>query len=296
MARRRPYLWVFASVLGLIVAAVVGAPSAVALPASTSTIVAASDPTPTQVGTVDEFISLTLTATGTTAFCNNAPQCYGVGPNGGPFVCSTAGTCPYPNADVGALIYKVGMNGAWQFAGTGPVVVTSSSPTQVPVYALYDDVVGTYGDNSGSYTVTATGQVVANPGCTGPIITGTHSALTVTSGTTCVYGATITGGISVAAGASLFIVNSTIDGSISAHAPGAVGICGSHTGSISVTAATGLVRIGDPAENCASNTIDGGLTVANNTGGIIVVKNTISGSWAIANNSGDPVTVSGNHH
>ena len=170
---------VLAGLLAGFVFAVIGsAQSAQALPVSSTTSVPATNTTPIQVGTVDQFNSLTLTATGTTAFCNNAPQCFNITPDGGPFACGAAGSCPLNSALVGALIYKVG-DGPWQFAGSGPVTVTTTSPTSLPVYVLYNDVFGTYYDNSGSYTVTATGAVVTNPGCTGTIITGTHGAITV---------------------------------------------------------------------------------------------------------------------
>ena len=287
---------VLAGLLAGFVFAVIGSvQSAQALPVSSTTSVPATNTTPIQVGTVDQFKSLTLTATGTTAFCNNAPQCFNITPNGGPFACGSAGSCPLNSALVGALIYKVG-DGPWQFAGSGPVTVTTTSPTSLPVYVLYNDVFGTYYDNSGSYTVTATGGVVTNPGCTGTIITGTHGAITVPPGvTTCVEQATITGGISVAPGGKLFILDSTVQGSISATSPAALGICGSTTGAISISRATGLVRIGDPASNCAPNTINGGLTASGNTGGGIISGNTITGSWTITNNT-PAFTATGNHH
>lgn len=126
-------------------------------------------------------------------------------------------------------------------------------------------------------------------------ITGTHAALAVTGGTTCLTNATITGGISVGRGASVNIQNTTVQGSISANHPATVRICGSSTGAITVSAATGYVSIGDPTSNCAPNTIHGGLTAANNTGGGTITGNTITGSWTITNNT-PAFTVAGNHH
>jgi hypothetical protein len=73
-----------------------------------------------------------------------------------------------------------------------------------------------------------------------------------------------------------------------------VRICGSTTSGISVSGATGYIRIGDPANNCAPNTINGGLTAVNNTGGTIS-GNTITSSWTIANNT-PAFTVTSNHH
>ena len=131
------------------------------------------------------------------------------------------------------------------------------------------------------------------PGCT--MITGTHGSLTITSGSVCLNNATINGGISVGKGATLFIEHSTVNGSISANAPAGLQICRSTTGSISVSGATGLVRIGDPANNCGANTINGGLTAANNKAGLIIVNNKITGSLTTAGNTGTPITISGNH-
>jgi hypothetical protein len=134
-------------------------------------------------------------------------------------------------------------------------------------------------------------------------ITGTHSGLTVTSGTTCLVNATITGGISVGRGAVLDVENSTVLGSISASYPAAFRMCGSHTGSVTVAHATGFVLIGDPTNNCAANTVNGSILAAYNTGGLVIVGNTVSGSvTAVGNTGAGPLPgestpiVSGNHH
>ncbi|MDP9094245.1 MAG: Ig-like domain repeat protein [Actinomycetota bacterium] len=134
-------------------------------------------------------------------------------------------------------------------------------------------------------------------------ITGTHSGLTVTSGTTCLLNATITGGISVGRGAVLDVENSTVYGSISASYPATFRMCASHTGSVTVGHAAGFVVIGDPTNNCAANTVNGSILAAYNTGGLVIVANTVSGSVTAVGNSGagplpgesTPI-VSGNHH
>ena len=162
-------------------------------------------------------------------------------------------------------------------------------------------VVAVY-NGDGNYLSSTSAPATETVACT-VTITGTHSALTVTSGTTCVLNAHITGGISVAKGAVLDLENSTVSGSISANAPSTLRICGSHTGSISVSGATGFVLIGDPANNCPANTITGGITAANNKGGLVIIGNTVSGSITAAGNSGagplpgetTPI-ISGNHH
>lgn len=126
-------------------------------------------------------------------------------------------------------------------------------------------------------------------------ITGTHAALTVPSGLTCLSHATITGGITVAKGAGLDVESSTVQGGIAAHGAGLLQVCGSKTGSINASGASGATIIGDPADGCAANKISGGLVAANNTGGGTIVNNAISGSWTITNNT-PAFTVSGNHH
>ena len=125
-------------------------------------------------------------------------------------------------------------------------------------------------------------------------ITGKHGSVTVTAGLTCIDHATISGGISVAKGASLDVEKSTVNGSISANAPAGVRICGSHTGAVSVSASSAPVLIGDPP-SCAHNTISAGVTAANNRAGVTIVGNTIGGGVTAAGNTGGQV-ISGNHH
>lgn len=136
------------------------------------------------------------------------------------------------------------------------------------------------------------------------MITGTHSSLNVTSGTTCISNARITGGITVAKGAVLDVENSTVLGSISANTPDGLRICGSQTGTVNVFASTGFVLIGDPGVgNCAVNTINGGILATNNHAGLVIVGNTVSANVTATGNSGAgplpgetaPI-VSGNHH
>lgn len=126
-------------------------------------------------------------------------------------------------------------------------------------------------------------------------LTGAVSAVTATSGLTCINRATVSGGISVAKGAALDLERSTVKGSISANAPAGIRICGSTTGAIAVSGATGAVVIGDPRgiNLCAANKISSGITVANNIGPVVVVGNTVPGVTA-ANNTGGQ-TITGNH-
>jgi hypothetical protein len=112
-------------------------------------------------------------------------------------------------------------------------------------------------------------------------ITGTQATINTAPGTTtCLFGATVSGAINVAAGSSIDIENSTIAGSFNAsHGAGEIPICGSTIGgSLEVDRAHGLVRIGDPAFGCGTNTITDALVLQNNSHGVRAVGNKV-GSW-----------------
>lgn len=203
-----------------------------------------------------------------------------------------------PTLPTGTVSFYV--DGSATPSATVPLVGTTATYTTTfgggnhTVIAVYN------GD--ANYLSSTSAAVAPNVPCD-VTITGTHSALNVTSGTTCISNATITGGISVAKGAILDVENSTVSGSISANGPAALRVCGSHTGTIAVSKATGFVLIGDPTNNCAANTVAGGITATNNTGGLVIVDNTVSGTVLAVGNSGagplpgegSPI-VSGNHH
>ena len=126
-------------------------------------------------------------------------------------------------------------------------------------------------------------------------ITGSHGALALSSGTTCLVGATINGGISVGPGATLYIDDSTITGSVSTNKAAALSVCGSTLQGLAVSGTSGSVVIGDsPADGCTANVFNGSVTVTGNKGGVIVVGNKITGSLLVTGNA-PPVTVAGNH-
>lgn len=213
-------------------------------------------------------------------------------------------------------------------AQVGPVAPATTTPTgtvsffldgsstplaTVPLVNGVASVTTTLG--GGSHTVIAVysgdGNYLASRSNTGAsatepcttTITGIHAALVLTSGTTCLVNAHITGGITVANGAVLDVESSPVDGSITAHKAGGLRICGSHSSSVTVVASTGGVLIGDAAGGCAVNTIAGGVALIGNTGGLTVVGNTVTGSITSSANSGaGPIlgqtapVITGNHH
>ena len=127
------------------------------------------------------------------------------------------------------------------------------------------------------------------------VYTGSLSTLTVSRGVVCLYGASVSGGITVTRGAALDLENSTVTGSVSTNGADSVRICGSTTGSIAVSGTTGFVTIGNPSDDCAPNTVNGGVTATGNLGGGVVSGNTITGGWTITGNT-PPISDVGNHH
>lgn len=126
----------------------------------------------------------------------------------------------------------------------------------------------------------------------------TRGPLTVSSGVTCLRSATVLGPVRVAAGASLVAVSSTIVGTLSSEKPEAIWLSGGRlTGSITVTGASGTVRVD-------RFTVSGPLTVAGTSHGTTIDRVAVNGPVALTDNLGNveiagsairgPLTCTGN--
>jgi uncharacterized repeat protein (TIGR01451 family) len=165
----------------------------------------------------------------------------------------------------GTIVVRVGLGFVGTLSNTGTVTATTTDPT-IPNTSTANTTVG----------------------CP-TTFTGPQSSLNLNSGgTVCVTNANVSGSISVSNGTKAIIVNSTIGGSIMATGAGGLTLCNSTVNNtVSASGTTGFVLIGDPTEACAGNTINGALTLNNNTGGVEVSNNPKIGSSAqINNNSG----------
>jgi hexosaminidase len=152
----------------------------------------------------------------------------------------------------------------------------------------------------------ATGDAPATGPCTSTI-TGAHSGnLTLSSPgtTTCLKNANQNGAITVASGAALSVVDSTVTGAITSTSAAPFTFCHSNTvrGAIKVSQSRGFVLIGDGpggVVSCGANNVDGAITVDSNTGGVEVGGNTTSGAITVTNNvpptGGAATQVEGNH-
>lgn len=206
----------------------------------------------------------------------------------------------YPNPTLPTGTVSFFVDGSATASATVPLVGTSA--TYVTTFGGGNHTVVAVYNGDGNYFSSTSAPVMPNVPCD-QVITGPHAALTFRTGTTCVLNANITGGITVLRGAVLDVENSTVSGSITGTSPLSFRICGTRMFSTAVTGATGFVLIGDPTNNCAANTVKGGIRATANTGGLVIVGNTVGGAVAAVNNRGagplpgesSPI-VSGNHH
>jgi hypothetical protein len=196
---------------------------------------------------------------------------------------------------------------------TGPVAF--SSPVTVSGNGTYQSApftpsaVGTYrwtadysgdGTNSpssdpcNSANESATINPFAPPPCTQNLTGDVAGPLTVNAGdSVCVNNARVTGPITVNPGGALTVTASKITNGIVATAPGFLSICGSQVSAPTANPSQGIVesgasvplRVGDPANGCALNSVSGGVSFTSNTGGLTFGANQVAGSVAVNNNT-----------
>jgi hypothetical protein len=111
--------------------------------------------------------------------------------------------------------------------------------------------------------------LLESPECTTTITSPHTGALQVTSGVTCVNGATISGPVTVAAGASLIARNAKITGTVTA---------------------TGAAKV-----EIISSTLDAGLRLSGTTESATIFGSTIGGDVNVSNNrTAKPILIAGN--
>ncbi|MFI9584205.1 Ig-like domain-containing protein [Streptomyces sp. NPDC052236] len=122
------------------------------------------------------------------------------------------------------------------------------------------------------------------------VITGRHAGpLTVTKGVTCLDGATVSGPVSVRAGASLQVDGAVIAGPVRADDAAGVVICDSRISGPVTLSGTSSVTIGNPVLGCAPNTITGPVTVTRTHWWNVIAGNTINGPLMCGGNAQPPV-------
>ncbi|GAA4577095.1 family 20 glycosylhydrolase [Planotetraspora kaengkrachanensis] len=152
--------------------------------------------------------------------------------------------------------------------------------------------------SSGAATVTAGFTVDATgvPACT-TTVTGTHNGpLTVSSGVTCLDGATVNGPVTVRSGAGLYASGSQVRGPLTASGAVDVLLCGTTVSGPATLTGGVRVWLGNGNGDCAPATVKGPVTVTGTTGQVTIDGSTVNGPLVVQNNKvpAAPV-VSGNH-
>ncbi|WP_194202005.1 glycosyl hydrolase 53 family protein [Glycomyces albidus] len=141
--------------------------------------------------------------------------------------------------------------------------------------------------------VTAVVDVVdrfAAPACDATVTGPRYGPLSVASGTTCLAeGARVHGPVTVSEGAGLVADGAQIKGPVTAVDAAAVLLCGTDvSGPVTVTGGFSAA-IGDPALECAPNTVAGPVAVTDVTGWTVIAGNEIHGPLSCRDNRPAPV-------
>jgi 5'-nucleotidase len=182
---------------------------------------------------------------------------------------------------VNSFLASGGDNFATLAGGTNPVTTGDNDLTMLTAYI---------GANSPITADAAPRSSVGQPGPTcDTTITGMKfGPVSVSSGLTCVDGATILGPVTVKAGASLIVTGGLIAGPVTATRPELFEINGTQVyGPVTVTGATGAVTI-DQAK------ITGPVSLATNKAGVTVDTSQITGPVTLLGNTGGEAVVAGN--
>jgi hexosaminidase len=167
------------------------------------------------------------------------------------------------------------------------LMTVSGSHTYAVDGTYHGTVTFTRQDQTWAVPFVATGV----PSCTSMLTGNRQGPLTVSSGVACLDGATVAGPVTVASGASLYAIGSTVRGPVTAS--GDVLLCGSNvSGPVTVTGAS-RVWLGNRNGESAATTVLGPVTVTGSAGQVTIDSSSVGGPLTVRNNSGSTV-VSGN--
>lgn len=140
------------------------------------------------------------------------------------------------------------------------------------------------------------GAAHASSACTLDITGMYAGSVNVSHGVVCIHDAHVTGSVLVTTGVDVEVVDSQVDGAVSAAKADIVLICNSSMKSVSVSKASGDVVMGGTWRNgpCSGNHVAGNIAVQANRGSLQVVGNTYTGVLSAVQNIGSPIDISGN--
>ncbi|MBB4909709.1 ExeM/NucH family extracellular endonuclease [Actinophytocola algeriensis] len=182
---------------------------------------------------------------------------------------------------VNSFLASGGDNFATLAQGTNPATTGDNDLTMLTAYI---------GANSPITADPAPRSEIGQPGpaCDVTITGMKFGPVTVSSGLTCVDGATILGPVTVRAGASLIVTNGLIAGPVTATKPQVFELGGTQVfGPVTVTGATDRVEL-DKAD------ITGPVSLATNKAGVAIDTSKITGPVSLVGNTGGAAVVAGN--
>jgi hypothetical protein len=194
-----------------------------------------------------------------------------------------------PGSPASACTTPVALGPATALDGSGQArLSTSGLPGgSYPVFARFTP------SDATSYAASASASITQAVTFSKPCITTTVPGFTVASGqSVCVTApGRVTGPVTVNSGGALSVSGATVSASLSSTGATALWFCGATiTGSVSVSATTGFVMIGDGGDDgqpaCAGNSVKSSVSLGGNTGGFEVAGNTITGSASFTGNTG----------
>jgi hypothetical protein len=116
------------------------------------------------------------------------------------------------------------------------------------------------------------------PGACTDVVTGdVRRPLTVSSGVTCLSGATVYGPVQVAAGAGLVAQDSRISGPVIADGAAGLTLCDTTVSGPLTSVGSDSVVLGYPEADCGPNTISGPVVVSGTQGLSVLAGNTVNG-------------------
>lgn len=177
--------------------------------------------------------------------------------------------------------------------GAGGQSVFTTSGLQVGTHTI----VATY-SGDGNFLPSASPTLNQQVRCTTTITGRVNGGLAITTGSTCLQGATVNGPVTVATGAALSMRDSTVNGGLSATGATAITSCTSTiNGAVTIQNSNGFVLIGDAGDDgysCGTNTLHGAVTLLHNNGQLEVGGNDISGGLTVTSTSGTGPTPENN--
>ena len=181
----------------------------------------------------------------------------------------------------------------------GSICLNFEGPSFDPITVGYDVTVDA-GTPSGTYTneavhvtddpfaepVTVTEDLDVAVDCTRTISGRHNGAVKVSSGVTCLDGATVHGSVTIGPGAGLEVRGAQITGALKVTNAAFVILCDSVTGPVRLTGSS-AVTLGDPTVGCAPNRT-GPVSLTSTDGPSILAGNRINGKLSCTGNDPPP--------